>query len=1587
MSMSSAKKPGKSTSRKSATASSGTTSLPMSSARMSDGEKSCPLPVGIASKLMILAATMISTMATSAVDLCLGDQDGVWEVACAPHSWLSEACDRQGLRACRINLEQGYDLYKAETWHRLGELRRQRHPRKIWFSLPCTKFCRWTYVNYNTPERQVILEQARRKERRMLWNMNKFIKQTILEDPNTQIYFEWTHPCQGWSESPMRDLEQFFAEQEIPWLPCRIDGCVYGMKDQHNENFVHKKWMVKTTDESFHACYKCKVCHGGHSHTLIQGVETSRSAYYPWKLVESIARFWRRGITSDRQLRMLFMKHDVPLGWPEEEDMDAMAQEIADDSAADLPLDELQPTPEERQRWTARVAQFHRAAGHPTNRNLAKIIKDSGQPRWKQEVALQHQCPACQSLRPGGTSAGTIPPAATHQSFKAWQAIGLDTAEWHVPGKKTKIKFIFLMDVATKLRMVHYVMEYDNMTMRAENAEHVMAAINQWLAYFPKPQLVIADNGKSYTSERLNDFLRQLNIQVHYPPEKEPWAHGIIEAGIQDLKHTASALQLEDLEQDPKMTLVLAASSLNSTEYTAGFSAHQWAFGRHYALTDEDYMTYEQLDPQTDFSNLVNARQKAEEVALRTRAKRVLSKLANTTSRQPLRSFDPMQLVKIWRRFQPQDQHKGSRGGFKKSGRPNWVGPGRVVFQEVLPHQESGDERRHILWVLIGNRIYRCSPHSVRPVTEVERLQHEMTTEEDPTRWKSLADILPRREFTDLLDEVPGESEVDFPQLPDEPDATTRIPARRATSKKTLNPSDWRTLHRSSPLGLHEPGDPSVRHFVPGGGASSSSRPADVLADLESDVNDYSGPEYSPELPEPVAEPKKKSARTAYNLNWVQELEKPEPETLDLFAQIQGMPDLDVLVIEIEVEPESNTKKKFLQRSPVAYLVKKMSSSEVNLQKLNEIEKVLFCRAKMKEVQSFLKNQAVRKCLDDEEIREAYGTNRILKARWVLTWKPIPPDEREEALLDARENPQTVVNPMATKKAKARIVLLGFQHPSLLERNFKTAAPVQSNLGRNLLYVLSTFYQWELQGLDLATAFLQTQPTEADQKLWTSGVAELKEAMKVPQDSVLRILRNIYGSTTAPRGLWQNLHRTLVGLGGVPAMGERCLWLWFSKEEKDPKLGTPLLLGAMGGHVDDFHRVGNQKSAEWLAICAKIDSSYQWGTMKSRSYRHAGTDINTIVQADGNFRIEVDQDAYVETVCDLAIEPSRLRCDGPLTGQEVAACRGALGALQWLAIQSQPQLCARCNILLTEIIVGGTLAHGREIQAMIGEVRRSPQKLRFFKLADVEHWSQLVFITMGDQAHNNRPKGDSTGGMVTLLGGPSCIHGAVSPMMLLSWRAWKLKRKAIASNDAEIQAVLEAEDSNFRARLLWSEINGAGHLRTSPRDDLVEDSEKQALCVKGVLCTDSRGGYDAVELNESPLLGLSNIRAALQAFQLRGNLQRGGCELRWLASDYDLGDSMTKKKQDSREGLMKMLSTWHWSIAYDPEFVAAKKNKKLGRTAVAKVDEALQDLMNTDEQILLEGMYSPCMAEKLFCAGATVSDLLRLFACEMSAMH
>ena len=235
------------------------------------------------------------------------------------------------------------------------------------------------------------------------------------------------------------------------------------------------------------------------------------------------------------------------------------------------------------------------------------------------------------------------------------------------------------------------------------------------------------------------------------PPDNESWSHGVVERAIGQIKITAEKIQTSAPDQNPRLTLGLTAAALNSTEFVKGFSSIQWAYGQQAEL-DESQLRQQLSFPldqqQHEFVKLMKNREMAEEAARRSKARVVMGKLKNSSIRQPVRTFTMAQPVMIWRKFLPHTIYKGRKGGRRHTQRPRWVGPGRVVPHELVAGQSDGD-RLQVVWVVLGNQLYRASVHSVRPLSEREE---ELFVDESH-RWKELRDMVPKRSYIDVTGE------------------------------------------------------------------------------------------------------------------------------------------------------------------------------------------------------------------------------------------------------------------------------------------------------------------------------------------------------------------------------------------------------------------------------------------------------------------------------------------------------------------------------------------------------------------------------------------------------------------------------------------------------------------------------------------------------------------------------------------------------------------------------------------------------------------------------------------------------------------
>ena len=168
-------------------------------------------------------------------------------------------------------------------------------------------------MQYTTEDQKEKLSTMRRKERRLLWEVNAFIKDCLAKDPYIQIYFEWPHPCFGWKQHPMEDLSAYMQNHGIPWLPCRVDGCNYGLRDEETGQFVKKQWLIKTTDELFHRQFRSKVCPRNHGvHCTTEGRDLHVDYYYPRRFVQGVVLHWRDQMAPSRHRHLLQLRADLP---------------------------------------------------------------------------------------------------------------------------------------------------------------------------------------------------------------------------------------------------------------------------------------------------------------------------------------------------------------------------------------------------------------------------------------------------------------------------------------------------------------------------------------------------------------------------------------------------------------------------------------------------------------------------------------------------------------------------------------------------------------------------------------------------------------------------------------------------------------------------------------------------------------------------------------------------------------------------------------------------------------------------------------------------------------------------------------------------------------------------------------------------------------------------------------------------------------------------------------------------------------------------------------------------------------------------
>ena len=627
----------------------------------------------------------------------------------------------------------------------------------------------------------------------------------------------------------------------------------------------------------------------------------------------------------------------------------------------------------------------------------------------------------------------------------------------------------------------------------------VQLLIDMWFAWAGSPSEALVDAGSEFNSEEFAVFAQASNIKLTTISPEAQYQNGKAERHGSVLKTMLTKFEGDhkiDQYVDLSQALYWCLRAKNASSLKKGFPPEMLVLGKQTRMpgavcSDEMLPAHFLADSDTAqgiaFRRQLAMRETARLAFFQADNDASLRRAMLRRSRPGGRKYAPGEWVMMWR------QGKGANPG-------HWLGPMKIVIHE----------NDQTIWTTLACKLYRCAPEHVRPVTANEALEIPIHSNEPSI--SIIAQQIPQIqsqgitraiEIPDIISIEPQNSgnPNSNPRVntdsEDQPDDEPEVPSQQSpNSSQTEDPPQ---AHNPEPddnlTNLHPQNDPAITTPVP------DSSDDDLMCDSLLCIDD-----------DPC-----------------------------LFSyEDQGAWRCEIPVLERDIEAWKNEP----DASEMTFLVSaaKRQRSEVKFSSLTATEKAEFQKAKMAEVQNWIKTGTISKILRDQVPQD-----QILRCRWVLTWKPIDNPSPEDQKIGK------------TSKAKARLVILGYLDPKLEE--LPRDSPTLGRNSKMLLLQLIASKGWQLRSFDIRAAFLQGKP-QSNRVLAVEPVSELVEALQLATNQVCKLEKGAYGLIDAPFQWYQAISEELVKLGFTQSPFDPCMFVLYNHD-------TRALEGILGLHVDD----------------------------------------------------------------------------------------------------------------------------------------------------------------------------------------------------------------------------------------------------------------------------------------------------------------------------------------------------------------------------------------------------------------------------------
>ena len=499
-----------------------------------------------------------------------------------------------------------------------------------------------------------------------------------------------------------------------------------------------------------------------------------------------------------------------------------------------------------------------------------------------------------------------------------------------------------------------------------------------------------------------------------------------------------------------------------------------------------------------------------------------------------------------------------------------------------------------------------------------------------------------------------------------------------------------------------------------------------------------------------------------------------------------------------------------------------------------------------------------------------------MKCRWILTWKPIDPDEKQVS--GSQTHPH--------HKPKARLVVLGFQDPQV--DSIPRDSPTLSKLSRMLILQFAASRQWKIGSFDVKTAFLRGQSRD-NRILGIEPPKELKERLQLQDNEVLQLLKGAYGRVDAPYLWFMELKQSLEHLGFIQAPFDPCCFVLHGENAT----GQPSTEGMIGIHVDDGLCCGSPK---FHAKLKQLEQKFPFGSKKETNFVFTGLQITQ--QDDG--AIWVDQTQYVKEISPITLEKHRRgNPEDVVSEKERQSLRGLIGSLQYAAVNTRPDICNKLSLLQTQInrakvqtlLDANKLLHETKVNSNV------TLKIQPIKIEDVR------YIAFSDASFASEKCPDSYQGMMIMAAHRDIGENKVSKVNPIVWHSKKIQKVAVSTLSAEAMALAGTTDMLSWVRLYWAWLKNI-HLDWRNADETlmslppafsalpeeamsevgwtppneVKQLSQSISQDSGILTTDCKSLYDLVSRTAPP--SCQEFRTLLQAKLIKEHL-KNGIQIRW----------------------------------------------------------------------------------------------------------